>query len=139
MRPTLEQERRALLEQFESSRTAYRHMLSGNEPTRKTLNHRQASTNSLLGPDFPRSHTMRWVIAHRWQLVLGAAAIILIRPGIKLANRHNHLKIRALPQNSKVKMFAATGMRLLQSRNSLHVAGRIASIFLRWMQQRRQN
>lgn len=139
MSPSLEQERRALLEQFESSRAVYRRMLNGNHTTQTASTLRRASAISRLGPDFPRSHTMRWVIEHRWQLALGAAALILIRPGLQLAKRHNINKVRALPQNSKVKILTTTGMRLLQSRNSLHVAGRLASILLRLMQERRTN
>lgn len=80
---------------------------------------------------------MRWIIAHRWQLALGAAAFILIRPDRRLFNRHAVKKVKPMPHSSAVKALAAAGASLLQSRSNLHLAGRVASMLLRWMQQRR--
>ncbi len=137
MRPTLEEERRALLEQFEASRAVYRRMLSGTSRARVTSSLRQTGRASHIAPGFPRSQTMRWIIAHRWQLALGAAAFILIRPDRKLFNRHAVKKIRPTPRSSAAKSLAAAGASLLQSRSNLHLAGRVAGMLLRWMQERR--
>lgn len=128
MRPTLEEERRALLEQFEASRAVYRRLLNTRTAPQDT---------SKPGSGFPRSHTMRWIVSHRWQLALGVAALILIRPYRQLHNRAVIQNSRILPRISPVKALAAGGARLLKNRNSLHLAGRMAGLLLRWMQQRR--
>jgi hypothetical protein len=137
MRPTLEEERRALLEQFEASRAVYRRMLSGTHTARITSSLRQTGSALHIAPDFPRSHTMSWIIAHRWQLALGAAAFILIRPDRRLFNRNAVKKGRPMPRSSAVKALAAASASLLQNRSNLHLAGRVAAMLLRWMQQRR--
>lgn len=136
MKPTLEEERRALLEQIEASRNVYRRMLTGNPP-QANFKSPQTGARSMLGPDFPRSHTMRWLIAHRWQLALGALAIVLVIPGRRLINQNTLKKIKSMPGSSSVKALGTAGVSLLRSRNSLHLAGRIAGLLLRWMQQQR--
>lgn len=147
MSSTLEEERRALLEQIEASRAVYRRMLGG-ESSRFTATRfspaitRQATDKPALAADFPRSHTMRWLIAYRWQLAIGAtAAIILLGPGRKLANSSNvtklRNKVRALPRTGVAQAVIGTGVSLLRSPIGLGMSGRIAGFLLRWMQQRR--
>lgn len=137
MRPTLEEERRALLEQFEASRAVYRRMLSGTRTARITSSLRHTGSASHIAPDFPRSHTMRWIIAHRWQLAFGAAAFILIRPDQRLFNTYAIKKDKPIPRSSALKVLASVGASLLQSRSNLHLAGRLAGMLLRWVQLRR--
>lgn len=152
MRTTLEEERRALLEQIEASRAVYRRMLSGSDSTtRKGLGHsgsglQQASVKSTIAADFPRSHTIRWIIAHRWQLAIGVtAAVILLGPGRKLANQPGmgkvgakvRTKVRAIPRSGVAHAVVAAGTKLLGNRNSWRAAGKIAGLLTRWMQQQR--
>lgn len=147
MRTTLEEERRALLEQIEASRAVYRRMLSGSSGGGKGISHsssaiRRSSAVPTIAADFPRSYTMRWIIAHRWQLAIGiTAGIIFLGSGRKLASQPAVVKVRskvrAIRRIGAVQSAIATGTRLLRSRNSLHLAGRIAGLLLRWMQQQR--
>lgn len=137
MKPTLEEERHALLEQFEASRAVYRRMLSDSHIQRASSFVHQTGNASNIGPDFPHSHTMRWLIAHRWQLAFGLAGFILLRPDRHLVNRHA-IKNRRLPAyRITVKGLAAAGAGLLQSRSSWQLAARMTGMLLRWMQERR--
>ena len=148
MSTTLEDERRALLEQIEASRAVYRRMLSGSSSSgSKGISHagsavQGAGLNPTMAADFPRSHTMRWIIAHRWQLAIGVtAAIILLGPGRKLANQPAlgkvRSKVRAIPRSGVVHSVVAAGTKLLSNRNSLRVAGKLAGLLLKWMQEQR--
>ncbi len=145
---TLEEERRALLEQIEASRTVYRRMLSGSDSNAdRGIRHsgsamQRASMMPTIAAGFPRSHTMRWVIAHRWQLAIGVtAAIILFGPGRKLANQPAigkvRSKVRAIPHSGVVHAVVAAGTKLLSNRTSLRAAGKLAGLLLQWMQQQR--
>jgi hypothetical protein len=133
MRPTLEEERRALLEQIEASRALYRRMLSKNDKSHIDSASRQ---DPFITNGFPRSHTMRWIIAHRWQLAIGLGALLLLRPARKLTARRA-AALPARPSGGALKAVAVAGANLLRKRNSLQLAGRLSALLLRWMQQRR--
>lgn len=152
MSTTLEEERRALLEQIEASRAVYRRMLSSSDSnTRKGIAHSgtallRNSVNPTIAANFPRSHTIRWIVAHRWQLAIGVtAAIILLGPGRKLANQPAmgkvstkvRTKVRAIPRSGVAHAVVAAGTKLLSHRNSLRAAGKFAGLLMRWMQQQR--
>jgi hypothetical protein len=148
MNTTLEEERRALLEQIEASRVVYRRMLSGSDSNASKGTGYSSSAAQHAGgirtmpSGFPRSHTMRWIIAYRWQLAIGVtAAIILLGPGRKLADQpvvgKLRGKVRAIPRSGAVYSAVAAGTRLLGSRNSLRAAGKIAGLLMRWMQEQR--
>lgn len=152
MSTTLEEERRALLEQIEASRAVYRRMLSSSDSNaRRGAGHsgsalQRAGMNPTIAADFPRSHTMRWIIAHRWQLAIGVtAAIILLGPGRKLVNQPGMdkvktkvgTKVRAIPRSGVAHAVVAAGTKLLSNRNSLRAAGKIAGLLMQWMQQQR--
>lgn len=148
MSTTLEEERRALLEQIEASRAVYRRMLNGSDTyTRKRIRHsgsamQRAGAIPTMEGGFPRSHTMRWLIAHRWQLAIGiTAAIILLGPGRKLANQPAmskvRTKVRAITGSGAVHAVVTAGTKLISNRNSLRAAGKIAGLLMQWMQQQR--
>ncbi|QAU34045.1 hypothetical protein [Janthinobacterium sp. 17J80-10] len=80
---SLTDEKQALLERMQASRTAYQRMLLGQDekelPLAETL-----ATNNV----FPRSKTMRWIRDHPYLTLLGlTGAVLATRPGPRQAAR----------------------------------------------------
>lgn len=134
MKPSLEEERRALLEQIEASRAVYRRMLAGDEkrPAGSVL--LVKPRNALNAHTFPRSRTVRWVMDHPWWIALGVAAIVWAGPG-----RLTGLFGRAAQPRSKkaVKSMTSIGALLLRDQSKLRTAGRLAVMGFGLLQRRR--
>ena len=78
MRMSLEEERRALLEEIEARRSLYRHMLSGENETHQTKGlHGLPQDNRLV----------QWMLDHPWQLAAGVAVLVWLGP--RLIKRHH--------------------------------------------------
>jgi hypothetical protein len=78
--PSLEDERRALLEHIHASRAAYRRMLTeiDEEYEAQATHHLHAMADD---PGFPRSMTMRWIIQHPYATagaVAGTVAVVAL-------------------------------------------------------------
>ena len=80
MTPSLEEERRALLEQIEASRAVYRRMLSGDEGgAASTATHGQANAASASGEP-GRGRAVQWMMEHPLWVAGGVALLVLLAP-----------------------------------------------------------
>ena len=78
MRMSLEEERRALLEEIEARRSLYRHMLSGeNEEHLIKGTHRQTISRTVV-PQHNR--LVQWMLDHPWQVATGVALLVWLGP-----------------------------------------------------------
>lgn len=82
--PSLEEERRALLEHIHASRASYRRMLMEIDEEQEARVHHRAEQMAGGDPAFPRSMTMRWLVAHPYASL---AAVALVAAGTPLAVR----------------------------------------------------
>lgn len=76
--PSLEEERRALLEQIHASRDAYRRMLTEQDMQEAAAENRLHALNGT--GDFPRSSTIRWIIQHPYLTVAAVAGAAVAAP-----------------------------------------------------------
>ena len=88
MKPSLEEERRALLAQIEASRAGYRRMLAGQseEQVQNQTQYRDgpAAAGRLArgSPGFPRSRTVQWIMDHPMTVAAGVAILVWAVPRI---------------------------------------------------------
>jgi hypothetical protein len=129
--PSLEEERRALLAQIESSREAYRHMLHPRNtvtesPASGAARHLQAAA------PFPRSATMRWIMDHPYLSALAVASVvIMLRPPRRMMARAP--KVRG----PLLKGATAMAAMLLRDPSKLRMAGNLFTAGRNFIRQRR--
>jgi|GEM_PF-3582887 len=82
--PSLEDERRALLEHIHSTRSSYRRMLMEIDEEEEARVHHRAEQIAGDDPAFPRSMTMRWLVAHPYASL---AAVAVVAAGTPFAIR----------------------------------------------------
>lgn len=117
-RPTLSEERQALLAKMEASRVAYRRVLQGTEEERHAV--QDVATAGV----FPKSKTVRFVLDHPYLCAVTIAAL-LVGPR-RIVHGARHAADRAAPVTSafmrhqgKVRMalgMAATVARIIARR-----------------------
>src|SRR3569833_1691340 len=88
--PSLEDERRALLEHIHSTRSSYRRMLMEIDEEEEARVHHRAEQIAGDDPAFPRSMTMRWLVAHPYASL---AAVAVVAAGTPLT-KHTKTKWR---------------------------------------------
>ena len=134
MNPSLEEERRALLEQIAASRAIYRRMLTDSPTTSQA----ESYPRPTMPADFPRSQAIRWIKNHPWLSACGLAALLWLGPGRRLARRARAgTRSAPIPGKSALKGIAAMGALLMRNRASMQALGRIASMALSLMRKRR--
>lgn len=75
--PSLEEKKRALLEQIHSSRETYRRMLTHSD-TRPEIEYEAGTFSANRIDSFPRSMTMRWIVQHPYLSAAAMAAVGLL-------------------------------------------------------------
>ncbi len=140
MKPSLEDERRALLEQIEASRAVYRRMLT-DEPTRSA-----ASGTSV------RSRGMTWMLDHPLWVAGGVALLVLMLPRIAARRRHAAAKQAAQPtaqqragqsmpemaaRGGTLRALLTVAVLLLRDPGRLRAATQVAGSAWQWLQRRR--
>ena len=134
MNPSLEEERRALLEQIAASRAIYRRMLTESPTTIQA----ESYPRPTMPADFPRSQAIRWIKNHPWLSDCGLAALLWLGPGRRLARRARAgTRSAPIPGKSALKGIAAMGALLMRNRANMQALGRIASMALSLMRKRR--
>jgi hypothetical protein len=137
MRPSLEEERRALLEQMEASRAMYRRMLADSSPS-AFLNATQGT--SRTGSSFPQSRTVRWIMDHPFLLAAGVASLVWLGSGRGQFVRSRAEKIRRTASGLPLlKGLTAFSVMLLRNRARWQSTVRLATIALHWIQQRQKS
>ena len=154
MKPSLEEERRALLAQIEASRTAYRRMLTG------TVAPDSASSTAVFSSTehasvFPRSRTVRWVMAHPVTVAAGVALLVWVAPRLweqrKATSLHRPRKDRrrqndlrdehqhehATDRGGNMRALLTAAALLIRDPTTMRNLTRIAGTAWQWLQQQR--
>ena len=82
---TLEEERRALLEEIEARRSLYRHMLSGEHEAHQIKGTRGQTVGHAVIPQHNR--VMQWLLDHPWQVAAGVALLVWLGPRLTKRNQ----------------------------------------------------
>lgn len=130
MKPSLEEERRALLEQIEASRAVYRRMLAG-----------EAHTAGAS----PGKRALQWATEHPAWVAAGVALLVLLAPrvigsGRRAAARRKSARRPPEPPASggTLRALLTVAALLLRDPARLRAAAAFAGSAWRWMQQRRR-
>ncbi len=149
MRPSLEEERRALLAQIETSRAVYQRLLSGSTG----VSDRQATHSSLHGTetgndtDFPRSRTVRWMMDHPLAVAAGVGVLVWAAPrwwasarrgrSGKLAEHEPRQARRDVPTEGTGRALLTAAALLMRNPATMRTLEWAASTAWRWFQHRR--
>lgn len=141
MKSSLEDERRALLEQIEASRAVYRRMLAGESGTGSTPSVRHtADTPTELSW---RNRTMQWIFAHPLQVAAAVALLVLLAPRIADSTRTAaHRKKarqqeRASSSGGTLRALLTVAALLLRDPARLRAATAIVGNAWRWLSRRK--
>lgn len=155
MKPSLEEERRALLKQIEASRATYRRMLGGKtDATHARQMHIHSALNHPTGKAvFPRSRTVKWVMEHPLAVATSVALLVWVLPRwwVSHSSPHKAITVREsgisrttnrvhadLPAERDAHALITTVALLLRNPVTLLKLGRFADVAWQWIQQRRQ-
>ncbi|MEO0313683.1 MAG: hypothetical protein RI928_139 [Pseudomonadota bacterium] len=141
MSMSLEEERRALLEEIEARRSLYRHMLSGpNEERQIKGPQRQISGHALI-PQHNR--VVRWLLDHPWQVTTGVALLVWLGP--RLIKRNQSRPNRLAPAQAAAqrrglpKAIASMMMIFLKDPRQLQSTASMLRNVWRWLRQATSN
>lgn len=148
MKPSLEDERRALLEQIEASRTVYRRMLA-DEPLGATPTGRAAARSGAAGDTAGATSLgqrgMRWMFAHPLWVAGGVALLVLLAP--RMMRRRRQAKARelttpastaAMPSGGSWRALLTVTALLLRDPARLRTAMQLSAQAWHWLQRRRR-
>lgn len=155
MKPSLEDERRALLEQIEASRAVYRRMLAG-EPGAvplRTSRHAPgvpaAASRPTMRQKVAQSPAVLWMMDHPLWVAGGVALLVLLAPrmmdaGTAVARKRRESKRRAQerrefrePSSGTARALLTTAVLLLRDPARMRAAARLLATGWQWMQQRK--
>lgn len=130
---SLEDEKRALLEQIHSSRETYRRMLTKSDTPKRGIVVNNVVNVGQMG-DFPRSATMQWIVQHPYAsaAVVTAVALLGARSAKTAIAQRGGRTIRQLPGNaaymrSAVDNDAGRSRRTARTRSSDFAANNTVS------------
>ena len=156
MKPSLEDERRALLAQIEASRAVYRRMLSGDTALPAATEPHSQGLAPASGPQaqagfFPRSRTMQWAMDHPMAIAAGVALLVWLAPRVwqrrtaqkSQAARQAHKEARTQEvllsgREGSLRALLTAAALLLRNPATMRAVTRAAGIAWHWLQQRRQ-
>lgn len=144
MKSSLEDERRALLEQIEASRAVYRRMLTGEPITGRTQSARHAGGLSTEMPAEQSRHNraMQWIFEHPLQVAAAVALLVLLAPRIAgrtrgLRHREVRRQERALASGGTLRALLTVAAMLLRDPVRLRTVTTVARNAWRWLSHRR--
>lgn len=154
MKPSLEDERRALLEQIEASRAVYRRMLAGETGAAPLRSSRHARPGMPVAPEqttvrqkVAQSPAVLWMMEHPLWVAGGVALLVLLAPRVmaatsrkRQASRRPAPAWRAAPRPSggAARALLTTAVLLLRDPARLRAAARMLGVGWQWIQQQRQ-
>lgn len=138
MRTSLEEERRALLEQIEASRSMYRRMLSGElantrvtTPHGMTVRRPKPSLGQQIG---------QWMSDHPLQIAAGVALLVWLAPGVMRRVRSRSSVRAKLPSPSPragtAKAIATVLVLLLRDPRRLETTASVLQTAWRWLRRK---
>lgn len=138
MRTSLEDERRALLEQIEASRSVYRRMLSGEAADpRATAGH--GMTIRRPAPSSGRQ-IGQWMSDHPLQIAAGVTLLVWLAPGLirRVRSRSADRKKSPspAPRAGAAKAIATALILLLRDPRRLETTTSVLSTAWRWLRRR---
>ena len=137
MRTSLEEERRALLEQIEASRQVYRRMLSGDTADPRTI---RTHGTPARRPDSSLGRQIgRWMSEHPLQIAAGVALLVWLAPGLIRRVRSRPAR-RAKssapgPRAGTAKAMATVLMLLLRDPRRLENTASLLNTVWRWLRR----
>ncbi len=141
MKPSLEDERRALLEQIEASRAVYRRMLAGEPATGSTRAPLHPGSHVAATP--PRNRALQWAMDHPLWVAGGVALLVLLAPraigsGRRTAARRKSARQQAEPASGgTLRALLTVAALLLRDPARMRAASAFAGSAWQWLQQRR--
>ncbi len=135
MKTSLEEERRALLEEIEARRALYRRMLSGGSEDYQTTNTRRQAIGQAIPPHHNRLG--EWLRNHPLQAATGVALLVWLVPRLIRRNQARSRNVRQAPaagQGSGIlKAIAAMMMILLRDPRQLQPTASMFGSAWRWL------
>lgn len=143
MKSSLEDERRALLEQIEASRAVYRRMLS-DEPEPTLMRQPHGPYTARQGRETGAgARAMQWMMEHPLWVAGGVALVVLLLPrvtgaGKRAAHRSERRQREPEPrQGGTLRAVLTAAALLMRDPARMRAAARIAQTAWQWVQQRR--
>jgi hypothetical protein len=137
MKISLEEERRALLEEIEARRALYRRMLSGESEDYQTPNtHKHA-----VGRPIPQHHNRigEWVRNHPLQMATGVALLLWLVPRLIQRNQARSRTVMHAPAAGQatgiLKTIAGVMMILLRDPRQLQTTASMFGSVWRWLRR----
>ena len=137
MRISLEEERRALLEQIEARRGLYRRILSGEDEDHQRMNaHRKA-----IGQDISPQHNRlaQWLMDHPVQVATGVALLVWLGPRLIRRNQGRSKTVtQAHPgsqRSGNLKTIAKMMMLLFRDPRQLQMTAGMVGNAWRWIRR----
>lgn len=141
MRMSLEEERRALLEQIEARRHLYRRMLSGDIEDRKTTGTHRQAIGHAISPQHNR--LAQWLLDHPLQVATGVALLVWLGPRLIRRNQIRSKTVRQAPPAGQrtdiLKAISRMMLLLLRNPRQLQTTASMASNFWRWLRRASMN
>lgn len=137
MRMSLEEERRALLEQIEARRSLYRRMLTGDSEDHQTTGiHRQAIGHAIAPQHNRLGH---WLLDHPVQAATGVALLVWLGPRLIRRNQARSKIAREAPVTGQrtgiLKAIAGMMVLLLRDPRQLQTTASLISNTWRWLRR----
>jgi hypothetical protein len=141
MKISLEEERRALLEEIEARRSLYRHMLSSEGKQQQT----GSTERQAIGLARPPRHNQlgKWLLDHPAQVAVGVTLLVWLGPRLI---RRNQPRSKAVTRETApgkhtgiLKAVAGTMMLLLRDPRQLHTTASMVGNTWRWMRRETTN
>ena len=113
MRLSLEEERRALLEEIDARRSLYRRMLNGESDDHQTTATRRQTSGQAMSP---RNNQLRqWLLNHPLQVATGVALLVWLGPRLIRRNQARPKTVAQMPKAGRRTdiMKAIAGMLML--------------------------
>ena len=137
MKISLEEERRALLEEIEARRSLYRRMLSSEGKEQQTAStYRQA-----LGLARPPHHNQfgKWLLDHPLQVAAGVTLLVWLGPRLIRRSQHRSKAVTRVTTAGKhtdiLKSIAGTMMLLLRDPQQMQTTASMVGSAWRWMRR----
>ena len=144
MKSSLEDERRALLEQIEASRSVYRRMLADEPDPAAARRPPYANATARHAQDQGAgTRAMQWMMDHPLWVAGGVALVVLLAPRVisarKRATRHAERRQREPEprQGGTARALLTAAALLLRDPARMRAAARMAQAAWQWMQRRR--